>query len=114
MNRSAISLLLTAAVSASSAVLAAPSTTFMTGESMYGRPALESTVPARTVDLRSAPYANVAYGETIRFHDGQRQFTWTFNGVDLVSLPLKSIAPSDLNVPERFRVYVARDPLNRN
>lgn len=114
MKRSAILLLLTAITSASSAALSAPAPTFMTGESIYGRPGQGSSVATRTVDLRAARYANVDYGETVVFHDGQRQFAWTFNGVDFVSVPLKSIAPGDLNVPERFRVYVGRDPLNRN
>ncbi len=114
MKRSAILLLLTAIASASPAVLSAPSPTFMTGESIYGRPGQGASAATRSVDLRAARYTNVGYGETVLFHDGQRQFAWTFNGVDLVSVPLMSIAPSDFNVPERFRVYVGRDPLRRN
>jgi hypothetical protein len=114
MKRSAISLLMTATISASSAVFAAPSTTFLNGESIYGSPGQGSSVATRIVDLRNARHANVAYGETVLFQDGQRQFAWTFSGADLLSVPLKSIAPSDLNVPDRFRVYVARDPLSRN
>ena len=114
MKRSAIFLLITATVSVSSAVLAAPSPTFMNGESIYGRPSQGSSGTTRSVDIRAARYANVVYGETVVFHDGQRQFAWTFNGADLISVPLKSVAPSDFNVPERFRVYVGRDPQSRN
>jgi hypothetical protein len=113
MKRSAISLLMIATISAP-AVLAAPSPTFLNGESIYGRPGEGSSVATRTIDLRTARYANVRYGETVLFQDGQRQFAWTFNGADLLSVPLVSIAPSGFSVPERFRVYVGRDQLSRN
>jgi hypothetical protein len=114
MKRNALSLLMTTAVSISSAVLAAPSPTFMNGESVYGRPAQELSATTRTVDLRTARYANVRYGETVVFQDGQRQFAWTFDGFDFRSVPLVSIAPSGFSVPERFRVHVGRDQLSRN
>ena len=114
MKRSAIFLLLATTVSASTAVLAAPSPTFRNGESIYGSAGQGSSVAARTVDLRTARYANVRYGETVLFQDGQRQFTWTFNGADMVAVPLASIAPNGFNIPERFRVYVDRNPLSRN
>jgi len=91
--------------------VAAGGGTFMNGQSFYGQPAAQGTA-ARLVDLGSADHINVAYGESVIFRNGAKQFSWTFDGLDFRSVDVMRIAPADF-AGKPFVVYVGRNPLNR-
>lgn len=84
---------------------------FMNGQSIYGQPAAQGA-PVRVVDLGAADRLNVAYGESVAFRNGDKQFAWTFDGLDRRSVDLNQIAPSGF-ASKPFVVYVGRSPSNR-
>lgn len=69
----------------------------------------------RTVTLTAATKAvNVSNGDTVKFVDGERSFTWHFDTRrDSASLSLAAIAPGD-SMLQNVRVYVASNPLYHN
>ena len=84
---------------------------FMNGQSIYGQPAAQGA-PVRLVDLGSTDRLNVAYGESVAFRNGDKQFSWTFDGLDRRSVDVSQIAPAGFaNKP--LVVYVGRSPSNR-
>ena len=93
------------------AAAAAHGDRFANGESFYGQPGAASS-NVRVVDVSSAKYLNVGYGDTVVFKNGAKQFVWTFNGMDRVAVKLEKIAPPDFGAGE-FTVYVPPDPLHR-
>jgi len=84
---------------------------FMNGQSIYGQPAAQGT-PVRVVDLGSTDRLNVAYGESVAFRCGEKQFSWTFDGLDRRSVDLSQIAPAGF-AGKSLVVYVSRNPSNR-
>lgn len=113
MNRTniLIAALLATSMTSLSGIAAAKSDSFMNGQSYYGQPA-NSGAPARVVDLATANYVNVQYGETVNFVSGAKTFAWTFNGLSPRAVSLTKIAPPDFGT-KPLTIYVARDPLNR-
>jgi hypothetical protein len=77
---------------------------------------LGSTAPAsaqaKVIDLAaSTKYVNVTDGDTVRFVQGDRSFTWhveTFPNHDVFKL--SRIAPAEMHV-DGVKVYVAANPL---
>ena len=90
---------------------AASGNTFMNGQSHYGQPASAGT-PARVVDIATANYVNVKYGETVSFASGAKTFMWTFDGLNPRAVSLDKIAPQGF-VGKPFTIYVAKDPFTR-
>ena len=90
---------------------AAGADTFMNGQSIYGQPAAQGA-PVRVVDLASTDRLNVAYGESVTFRSGARQFSWTFDGLDRRSVDVNQIAPAGF-AGKPVVVYVGRNPSNR-
>ena len=91
--------------------LAAPAAradTFMNGQSFYGQ-AASAGAGGRAVDLDSARYLNVEFGETIIFRNSGRQFAWTFNGLDRRSVDVSKIAPAGFST-KPFVIYIAENP----
>lgn len=84
---------------------------FMNGQSIYGQPAAQGS-PVRLVDLGSTDRLNVAYGESVAFRSGEKQFSWTFDGLDRRSVDVSQIAPAGF-ASKPFVVYVGRNPSNR-
>jgi hypothetical protein len=84
---------------------AACTDTFANGACIHGEPA-NGTAGARTVDLSATRKINAAYGETIKFVDGDKSFAWTFDGLGEHAVPLARIAPSDIKA-DLVTVYVA-------
>ncbi|CAG0932896.1 hypothetical protein RHDC3_02370 [Rhodocyclaceae bacterium] len=112
MSKHRISLALVAVLISVPALAAAPQGhRFANGQCYYGQPAA-ATSNARVIDVSAAKYVNVAYGDTVAFKNGDKQFVWTFNGMDRVAVKLEMIAPSDFGRGE-FTVYVPSDPLHR-
>jgi hypothetical protein len=94
--------------------LAAPAAradTFMNGRSFYGQ-AAAAEATGRVVNLDTAPYLNVIYGETVIFRSSSRQFAWTFNGLDRRAVDVAKIAPAGFST-KPFVIYIAEDPNNR-
>ena len=99
------------AVSAST--FAASSDTFVNGQSFFGRPSADAS-GSRPVELGTLKYINVKYGETVTFRSSEgKQFTWTFDGLDLLSVEVARIAPSGFAVTPLV-IYIAMNPSNRN
>ena len=90
---------------------AASGNTFMNGQSIYGQPAAQGA-PVRVVDLASTDRLNVAYGESVTFRSGAKQFSWTFDGLDRRAVDVNQIAPAGF-VGKPVVVYVGRNPSNR-
>lgn len=90
---------------------AASGNMFMNGQSIYGQPAAQGT-PVRVVDLGSTDRLNVAYGESVAFRSGEKQFSWTFDGLDRRSVDVSQIAPAGF-AGKSLVVYVGRNPSNR-
>ena len=70
------------------------------------------------LDYRLAKQADgavlVRYGETVAFRGANgEQFAWTFNGLDRRSVDVQKIAPAGFTAAG-VRVYIDRDPSNRN
>lgn len=105
------SALLAAGIAAFSGIAAAAPDTFMNGQSYYGQPANAGTT-ARVVDIATANYVNVKYGETVSFASGAKTFTWTFDGLNPRAVSLDKIAPQGF-VGKPFTIYVAKDPFAR-
>lgn len=108
-------LLSLAVVAAAFAPLAATANTevFANGRSFFGQSA-QVTQATRQVDLSQAPHVNVRYGETVAFRGANgEQFAWTFNGLDRRSVDVQKIAPAGF-AADGARVYIDRDPSNRN
>lgn len=106
-----IILFVTANMALAGAAFAAGADTFRNGQSFYGEPA-NGTQNARVVDLATAKYANVKYGETVKFVSAGKTFVWTFNGIDQRAVNLAKIAPQDFEA-KSLTVYVDKNPLNR-
>lgn len=70
---------------------------------------------SRTINLASAGKSvNVDNGDTVKFVDGERSFTWHFDTLrDTSNFDLAAIAPAQLALPN-VRVYVGSNPLYRN
>lgn len=83
----------------------------MNGKSRYGEPAT-SEAGARVVDVNTAKYLNVRYGEAVTFRNAGREFTWLFNGVEQQSVDLSQIAPPGF-ISKAFVIYVPADPQYR-
>ena len=96
----------------SAATLAASPDTFANGQSFFGRPNAD-TSGSRLVDLGTLKYINVKYGETVTFRSEGKQFTWTFDGLDHLSVDVARIAPSGFAV-KPLVIYIALNPSNRN
>ncbi|MEW5834469.1 MAG: CzcE family metal-binding protein [Pseudomonadota bacterium] len=90
---------------------AANGNTFMNGQSIYGQPAAQGA-PVRVVDLASTDRLNVAYGESVTFRSGTKQFSWTVDGLDRRSVDVNQIAPAGF-AGKPVVVYVGRNPSNR-
>lgn len=93
------------------ATFAAGGDRFLNGQSIYGQPAAQGA-PVRVVDLGSTDRLNVAYGESVAFRNGAKQFSWTFDGLDRRSVDVSQIAPADF-AGKPLVVYVGRNPSNR-
>lgn len=70
---------------------------------------------SRTINLAAAGKSvNVDNGDTVKFVDGERSFTWHFDTLrDTANFDLAAIAPAQLALPN-VRVYVGSNPLYRN
>ena len=93
------------------AAFAASGDVFKNGQSIYGQPAAQGA-PARVVDMASTDRLNVAYGESVTFRSGTKQFSWTFDGLDRRSVDVNQIAPAGF-AGKPVVVYVGRNPSNR-
>ncbi len=82
--------------------VAASGNTFINGQSLYGQPAAQGA-SVRVVDLASTDRLNVAYGESITFRSGARQFSWTFDGLDRRSVDVNQIAAAGWQALRRVR-----------
>lgn len=58
---------------------------------------------------KSARTIGVNYGETVKFVDGDKSFTWTFNGLGGRNVELSRIAPAGF-MTHGLGVSVDRDP----
>jgi len=85
---------------------------FLNGQSFYGQPAGAET-RGRVVNVDTSRHLNVEYGETVVFRRADRQFAWTFNGLDRRAVDLAKIAPADFS-GRPFVIYVAEDPGKSN
>lgn len=93
--------------------LAAAPDTFMNGQSIYGQPGAGGS-NARVVDVASAKYVNVEYGDTVTFTNAGKTFVWTFNGLSRRAVDVSKIAPDGFS-DRGLVVYVGRNTLtNRN
>lgn len=114
-TKSYVTVLLAAGVLALAGTsFAAGSDTFMNGQSVYGQPTNVENIGsgARIVDVATAPYANVRYGETVKFVNAGKSFAWTFDGLDQRAVNLSKVALRDFDAKSMV-VYVGRNPLTR-
>jgi len=82
---------------------------FANGECLYGS-SHTGQQAERVVDVNTAHHAvGVNYGETVKFVDGSKSFTWTFNGLGGRNVELQRIAPAGFNA-HGLGVSVERDP----
>ncbi len=96
----------------SATTFAASPDTFANGQSFFGRPNADA-LGSRLVELGTLKYINVKYGETVTFRSEGKQFTWTFDGLDLLSVDVARIAPSGFAM-KPLVIYIAQNPSNRN
>ena len=89
---------------------AASGNTFMNGQSIYGQPAAQGA-PVRVVGLAYTDRLNVAYGESVTFRSGAKQFSWTFDGLDRRAVDVNQIAPAGF-AGRALVVHVGRNPSN--
>jgi hypothetical protein len=89
---------------------AACADTFPNGQCLYGEPARHAA-HAETVDLAKTRSVDVPYGKTVKFVNGDKSFTWTFNGADERGLALAKIAPAGIDT-RMANVYVGQNPLH--
>lgn len=92
------------------AAIPASAETFRNGESFYGQPS-RGGADSRVVDLATAKFINVEYGETVTFRSQGKEFSWTFDGLDRSAVYVKKIAPAGFATTP-MKVYVAPNPLN--
>ncbi|MET0517443.1 MAG: CzcE family metal-binding protein [Burkholderiaceae bacterium] len=91
---------------------AACNETFVNGQCIFGAPA--QTVSAdRTVDLSKNPQVEVQYGDTVKFVNGSKSFTWAFNGLGERSVKLSEIAPQGF-ASAKAVVNIDPNPLDRH
>ncbi len=66
----------------------------------------------RVIDVQKAGHTvGVNYGETVKFVDGDKSFTWTFNGLGGRNVDVQRIAPAGF-MTHGLNVSVDRDPSN--
>lgn len=92
----------------SAATFAANPDAFASGQSFFGRPNANA-VGARMVDVATAKYIIVEYGETVTFRSEGKLFTWTFDGLDLLSVDVSRIAPAGFAV-KPLVIYIPPNP----
>ncbi len=85
---------------------------FMSGESFNGQPT-DGATNARVVDVAAVKSVSVGYGETLRFVNAGKTFSWQFNGLDNRRVDLQHIAPTDFSA-KSLNIHVGKDPLTRN
>ena len=102
---------ITSLTAISATTFAASPDSFANGQSFFGRLNAD-TVGTRKVDVATLKYVNVKYGETVTFRSEGRQFTWTFDGLD-ISLDLSRISPADF-ATKALVIYVSSDPSKGN
>ena len=103
--------LILAAAFTSIGAMAAGAGQFANGQSLYGQ-AVDPVAGAREVDLATAGCFTVAYGDTVRFVDGARSFTWQFNGLDGRGVYVRQFAPGGIAAGDAM-AHVLKDPQNR-
>lgn len=96
----------------SGAAFAARPERFMNGESVNGQPT-QATTKSRTMDVAAVKSVHVAYGETLRFVNAGKTFSWQFNGLDNRHGDFQHIAPTDFSV-KTLNIYVDKSPFNQN
>lgn len=96
---------------AGAAVLPSEAHRFANGQCIYGEP-VANEAGARVVDVSAGNHLNVRYGETLRFVNGGKAFSWRFNGLDRRALDLQAIAPADFGA-KPLELHVGRDPYGR-
>lgn len=107
------SLALGLALSAGLASAAMDETTLANGKSIHGGSAPASQA-SKVVDLNaSGQDLNVECGETITFRNGDKSFSWKFDGVGHRVVDLQAIAPAGFS-SKPLKVYVARNEGERN
>lgn len=85
---------------------------FASGECLYGS-SHTGQQAERVVDVNTARHAvGVNYGETVKFVDGGKSFTWTFNGLGGRNVELQRIAPAGF-AAHGLSISVDRDPSDR-
>ncbi|CAN7302012.1 CzcE family metal-binding protein [Rhizobacter sp. LjRoot28] len=67
---------------------------YISGKSLYGQPARETT-GAKLVDVAQAGKLNVRCGDTVTFVNGDKKFSWKFDVASHRVVPLTKIAPAD-------------------
>ncbi len=80
---------------------------YPSGACLYGQVATGGYA-AQVVDVSSAAYVNVRFGETVEFRNGARRFVWTFDGADRRAVDLARFAPADFGAGA-FKVYIGMD-----
>jgi hypothetical protein len=80
---------------------------YVSGQCLYGQSAV-GAYASKVVDVSSAAYVNVRFGETVEFRNGNKQFAWTFDGQDRREVDLAKFAPADFGA-DRFKVYIGMD-----
>ncbi|UUX96656.1 CzcE family metal-binding protein [Aquabacterium sp. J223] len=87
---------------------------FRNGQSKYGQPAAAGAPSARVVDVSTLKSLTVAYGDTVTFQvPSGMQFSWTFNGLDGLSVPVTKIAPGGFP-STKATIHVQANPLAVN
>jgi hypothetical protein len=84
--------------------------TYMNGKSIYGD-SNGSAHADRIVDASMGGWIRVSYGETVDFTNGDKAFTWQFDGLDARPIKLSVIAPADFG-PSDTTIYIDMNPLN--
>jgi hypothetical protein len=96
------------ALSAGLASAAMDNTTLANGKSIYGSSAPASQA-GKVVDLNASGQAlNIECGEAVTFRNGDKSFSWKFDGVGHRVVDLQAIAPAGFS-SKPLKVYVARN-----
>lgn len=82
------------------------------GDSVYGKPAQEAR-SVRVVDVANTKSLNVKCGDIVTFASGGNRFTWKFDTVSHVTVPLAKIAPAGF-AGANTKVYVSSNDLEQN
>jgi hypothetical protein len=88
---------------------AACADTFPNGQCLYGEPA-QHAGSTDTIDLAKTRSVAVQYGKTVKFVNGDKSFTWTFNGAAERGFALAKIAPDGIDT-RMAAIYVGQNPL---